>query len=330
MSGALWSIGLRWGMRMIGFLSTLIVARLLLPSDYGIVAMAVMVTGLIQTFLDANASTALLRAPDATREYVDSAWTLAFVQSLVVATVMAILAPFAASYFNEPRLANVLWATAPAIVLGGAASVGPLLARKCLDYSLEVKLALLSRVVSFVATVGLAWWWRSYWALVLGGLAGAIVGFVAGYLFHPFRPRLEAKHLRDLMGFSQWMIVSGIGVYGARKLDGFVIGRVGTAADVGLYNVGMELGQMLPTELGAPMSRALLPILASLHGEPARMRTAVMKTTAAMNTLTLPAGVGLALVHCVIEMAPRLWSDSVDGKNEPDRDRDEAVACRLA
>lgn len=294
--GAVWAIALRWGIRLIGMASTLIIARILTPADYGLIAMATLVTSLIETFVDVDATTALLRQPDADRDFIDSAWTLKFLQSIVVACAVAIGAPFAADYFREPRIAPILWIYTIIIVGGGLGSVGSILARKHYDFALEVKVSLIGRLSSFAATVTLALIYRNYWALVFGGIIGMVVGVTASYAMHPFRPRFTLVRVGELFGFSQWLLISGIGVFFARKLDGFLVGRVGSSADLGVYNLSSELGQMLPTELGAPLSRALLPILSTLHAEPLRMRQAVMKTTAAVNTLTLPVGIGLAMV----------------------------------
>jgi O-antigen/teichoic acid export membrane protein len=119
---------------------------------------------------------------------------------------------------------------------------------------------------------------------------------VAGYVLHPYRPRFTLVQAGTLWSFSQWMLVSGIGTYFALKADGFLVGRVGSAHDLGLYNVALELGLMVTIELGAPLNRALLPVLSTLHAEPERLRNALMQTVAAVNAFTMPAGVGLALV----------------------------------
>lgn len=311
--GTLWSVGLRWSLRLIGLLSTVIVARLLSPSDFGLLAMATLVMGLVETFLDADAANALLRTPDATKEFADSAWTIKVIQSAVVALAVAVAAPFAADYFNEPRVAPILWVLIASIILSGLASVGPLMARKELNFSLEVKASLIGRVATLIATIALAVAWHSYWALVAGTLIGQVIGFAAGYALHPYRPRFTLVHARELWGFSQWMLVSGIGLFFARKVDGFVVGRAGTAKDLGVYNIGMEMGQMITMELGAPLNRALLPVLSTLHGDPLRMRAALMKTVAAVNTVTLPAGVGLALVANLVVpvVLGRAWTEAI-------------------
>jgi len=291
---------MRWGVRLIGLFSTVIVARLLVPADYGLIAMASLVMTLVQVFIESDAGNALLREPNASEAFQHSTWTIRFLQSLVLALVISLAAPLASAYFREPRLEAVIWVFAVSVVVEGLSGLGPLLARKDLSYGSEVKILLASRVVNLVVTVGLALAWRNYWALVLGAVSGSFTSTALSYLLHPYRPRIDFSHTRAILGFSQWMILTFIGTFAARKVDGFVVGRIGSAADLGSYNVGMELGQMVTAELGSPLSRALLPVLSTLHADPPRMRAAVMKTTAAMNTITLPAGIGLAAVAPVL------------------------------
>ena len=96
-------------MRGIGFISTVVMARLLAPSDYGIVAMAMLLVGLTQAVLDFGASTALLRKTTVTRDEVDSAWTLGVIQGGLIGLLLLATSPLAVSYFKEPRVGPVLW-----------------------------------------------------------------------------------------------------------------------------------------------------------------------------------------------------------------------------
>ena len=97
--GALLVVGMRWTDRLIGFVSTLILARLLLPEDFGIVAMASIIVGLIATLLDLGVGSALIQNKHAAREEFDTAWTLRLMQAVFVALFIWLLAPFAAEYF---------------------------------------------------------------------------------------------------------------------------------------------------------------------------------------------------------------------------------------
>ena len=91
--GAAWTIGTRWLIKGLGFINTVIMARLLMPEDYGIVAMGMLVVGLIQTFLDFGPGTALLRKAEVSRDEIDSAWTLGILQGLGAGLVLLWLNP---------------------------------------------------------------------------------------------------------------------------------------------------------------------------------------------------------------------------------------------
>jgi len=107
--GAVWQVGTRWAIKGIGFFNTVIMARILLPADYGIVAMAMLVVGLIQALMSFGATTALMRKDEISRDEIDSVWTLRTLQSLGMGLVLVLVAVPAATYFKEVRVEYVLW-----------------------------------------------------------------------------------------------------------------------------------------------------------------------------------------------------------------------------
>lgn len=294
--GTLWSVGLRWAMKGIGLVSTLVLARLLAPEDYGLVAMAMLWVSFIEIFFSVSSDAVLLRDAKADRALIDSAWTLRLLQSIAIAAIVALLSPVAAKFFHEPRLVPVILVLSIGIIVSGFGSYGPLLARKDLDFALEVRLAISAKMISFVFTVGLALWMRNYWALVYGTVFGYLIGCVMSYAFHSYRSRFTLCRVREIWNFSQWMLVSGVGQFFARKIDEFLVGRLGSPGTLGLYSVASDLGQTVSAELSGPLNRALLPVLAQIAESGARMTSAVSKAISASNILILAAGFGLAAV----------------------------------
>ena len=118
--GAAWHVAMRWAIRGIGLISTAVMARLLMPADYGVIGMSMLVVGIIQTFLDFSVGTALLRKGEVSRDEVDSAWSLGLIQGALVSLLMLVMAPFAALYFQEPRVQPVLWVFAACVGLASA------------------------------------------------------------------------------------------------------------------------------------------------------------------------------------------------------------------
>src|SRR5579883_3199995 len=96
--GSAWMIAARWGIRLVGLLSTIVLARLLAPADFGLVAMGMLVVNFTMVFGQAGQTLAVIRTPDATRDHFDTAWTMSIVIGVIVATSLVCVAPLASWY----------------------------------------------------------------------------------------------------------------------------------------------------------------------------------------------------------------------------------------
>lgn len=296
MLGAAWAVSTRWVIKGIGFLNTVIMARLVMPADYGVVAMAMLVVGLTQALMDFGATTALMRKDEVTRDELDSAWTLRWLQSMAMALVLAVGAPFAAVYFQEPRVQYVLWVLAACVFTSGASNIGFVLAQKAFNFALEFKHQVICKILGVVATVVSGYVLRDYRALVIGVATGYTSGMVLSYVMHPYRPRWNTSKIGEIWAVTKWLMLAGVGGFILRKGDELMAARIGTTTDFGLYNVGSDLGQMPTGEVGPAMLRALMPVLVAMRGTVQEVNAAVVKTVGAMNTITLPIGLGFAAV----------------------------------
>ena len=201
--GAAWTVGTRWAIKGIGFLNTVIMARLVLPADYGIVAMAMLVVGLTQALMDFGASTALMRKRDVSRDEIDSAWTLRWLQNIGMGLILLLISPFAATYFEEPRVEYVLWVLAACVAVAGAGNIGLVLAQKEFNFSLEFRIQVICKTLGVVATVAAGYLLRDYRALVIGVCTGYISGLVLSYGDAPLSTPLEHQQNRRHMGCDQ-------------------------------------------------------------------------------------------------------------------------------
>ncbi|MBK1682246.1 oligosaccharide flippase family protein [Rhodoferax fermentans] len=295
-SGAFWTVSTRWMLKGLGFVSTLIVARLLLPSDYGIVAMATLAAGLIQAMLDFGASTALLRKGAVSQAEIDSAWTLRLLEGCAVGLLLLGVAHPSALYFKEPRVEAVMWVLAACMVISSASNIGFTLAQKEFNFSLQFRHNLICKSIGVVATIAAAFLLRDYRALVIGVVTGYVSGCIMSYVMHPYRPRWNTTQIGEIWAVTKWLMLAGLGGFLLRKSDELIAARIGTTGEYGLYNVGADLGQLPTGELGPAMLRAFLPVLSSIQDDLARTNQAVIKTLSAVNTITLPVGLGFAAV----------------------------------
>ena len=256
---------MRWTDRLIGLASTLVLARLLLPDDFGIVAMASVVVGLIDTLLDLGVGSALIQNKDAAREEFDTAWTLRLMQAVLAAVSIWLLAPLAAEYFRDTRVLDVIRVMAFAILIGGFENIGIVAFQKNMEFGRDFQFFFFRRIAGFVVTIALAFWLHSYWAMVVGAIVGRIVGVAISYWLHDYRPRFSLVRLKEIWSFSQWILIRNLGDYGVMQVDKFLVGRRTDASTMGSYALADEIASMPSTELLAPLSRVLFPHLSMLQ-----------------------------------------------------------------
>lgn len=310
--GGVWMVGMRWATRLIGLVSTMILARLLVPEDFGIVAMAMIVVGFLEVFSYLATDLALIQNQDATREHYDAAWTVNILQALLLTAALFLLAEPAAAYFRDDRLVAVIrWLSLRAL-LQGFQNIGVVAFRKELDFAKEFRFWIYRRLIQFFITVGLALMLRSYWALVAGIVVGQAIGIALSYAMHPYRPRLCFRRMGELWNFSQWMLIFHVGRFLGLKTDQFVIGRLTGATSMGSYFVASEVATMPTHELAIPLGRGLFPAFAKLTRDPPELAKRFLFVLAALAIVFFSLGFGLAAVSedAVAVILGDQWSDA--------------------
>ena len=295
-SGAAWMLLLRGADRALGITSTVVLARLLVPGDFGIVAMAMSVIALIELGSAFSFDMAIIQRRDPTPDHYNTAWTMTLLFATVCAVAIALLAYPSGSFYNEPRLPPVMLALAFGTFLAGLENIGVVNFRRSMNFSREFSFLFSKRIVGFVVTLALAVIFRSYWALVIGTLSRSAAGVVLSYLMEPYRPRLSFKARDDLVSFSGWMFLNNVLSVGLARLPHFTVGRLSGSTWLGTYTVASEIGTLPATELAAPVSRAVFPGYSRVQHDPTVLRQTFLDVLGATTAIALPASVGLALV----------------------------------
>jgi O-antigen/teichoic acid export membrane protein len=295
-SGATWMVALKGADNALGVISTIVLARLLVPSDFGALAMAMSVIALLELMSAFRFDVAIIQRQSVTREHLDTAWTFNVVFGAAVAAFTYGLAGAAAAFYNEPRLESILHVLAFGWLAFGLENIGTVAFRKELEFRKEFLFSLAKRVSMFAVTVPLAFILRNYWALVVGVVVGKFISVVISFLIHPFRPRFSLAGARDLFSFSTWLLLNNILYFVNDRVSNFIIGRVSGARALGSYNVAYEISCMPTVDLAAPINRAVFPGYAKLVGEGGTLHRAFVNTIGLMTLMAFPAGVGVAAV----------------------------------
>lgn len=261
LTGTLWMGVWRWTARLIGFVSTVILARLLLPEDFGIVATGMLVVAFFDILIDVGTDRYLIRLSDPQREDWDTAWTLRLLLIATTSGIIFLAAVPLASYFGDGRLANVLRLLAFASLLRGFMNIGLTMYRREVEFRNIALVGLAQRLIGSITMVVLAFFLKSYWAMVLGEIAFGAAGVILSYRIHPYRPRLTLVRFAEQWEFCKWITVRNIALFMAERGDQVVVAKFFGIGQIGLYSMAMKFAALPTRHLTAPM---LLPIYSGL------------------------------------------------------------------
>jgi len=294
-SGAVIMVAMRWIDRLIGITSTFILARILVPDDFGIVAMSSVVVAFADIIFDLGINIALIQRKNPTQAYYNTAWTLRIMQVACVATFLMILAPFAADYYKDPRVTAAVQLMAVSLVVSSFENVGIVNFQKELRFIEDAKYVLFKRLVGFFITILLTLVLQSYWGMLLGALCGRLVATIRSYMVHPMRPRFALSEFRAIFGISQWVMVKNISSFLDRKLHIFLVGGMAKTSVTGGYTLASEISDVPGSDLLAPINRVLFPAFARAKDNLRELTNLLLRAQSIQVMVTFPACIGFVL-----------------------------------
>lgn len=293
--GAFWTVSLRMVLRFISVISTLVLARLLTPEDFGIYALAMTVYAFVDLLGAFGFGTALIQNPDATPAHYNTAWTLNLIFSLFTSSLLFLFAPYAATFLGEPELKVVARFMSILFLLDGIKNVGIINFQKHMTFNQEFRFSLINKLSGFLITIPLAFILHSYWAMLWGLLASTLMLVVMSYVMQPFRPRLELSRAREMISFSVWLQVNNILYYFSRHTERILVSRIADVAAVGSLQLAREIGQLL-REIVQSINRAVFPGYAKVNNNPDRMLELFCDVNAMLMIIGFPVAIGLAAI----------------------------------
>jgi PST family polysaccharide transporter len=294
--GAAWNGATRVLVNLVSLASSVLLARLLVPADFGLVATATTVFGILSSVTELSLSSALIRHPDPTDRHFDVAWTLGLARSLLLAVVMSASAPVLASVFNEPRLLAIVLVLAGSIAIGGLTNPKLVVFQRQLEFWQGFALQVTTRVVMLAATLAVALVQRSYWALIAGMVASQITQVLLSYVLLPYRPSFRLAGARELLDFTVWLSLGQAVNTLNWKSDPLLVGYFLGPTALGHYTFGDNLAQLPSREAIAPIAQTLFPAFSRISGDPAAVRAAYVRAQTFLFMIALPAGCGFAAI----------------------------------
>lgn len=286
----------RIGVNAISFVSSIILARLLLPEDFGLVAIALSISAIITALTSLPIGEALIRLNHIEEDHFDSAFTLGFLRASLLAIVLAVAALPVGHLYGDARLTPIMFALALQALITAFYSPRWMLIQKRLSFGPDAFQHITTRLIAAVTAIFIAYYYRSHWAIITPILVAQLASVAITYIFAPYRPRLCVTRIPEIWSFSIWMTFSTILKTVGAKLDTLLIGGMLGQRAVGYYNYGEEKAALPTRELSGPLIGLLFPGLAAVKNDPARLAAAYKRVQALIFAVCAPLGVGFALV----------------------------------
>jgi len=296
----MWVFGLRFTNRGLGFVRTIILARLLAPSDFGLLGIAMLAISTLETFSQTGFQAALIQKKGNVESYLDTAWTVSAIRGVVLFLILYLFAPVVAKFFNSPQAVLVIKVIAVSTLLSGFRNIGILFFQKELEFNKQFTYEFSATLVDITIAITLAFMLRNVWALVWGGLAANFVRLFMSYILHPYRPRirLDKGEFKELFGFGRWVLGSSILGFLVVQGDDIFVGKMLGVTALGFYQMAYLISNLPATEITHVISQVTFPAYSKLQNDVKRLREAYL------DTLQLTAFVSIPIAGGIFILAP--------------------------
>jgi O-antigen/teichoic acid export membrane protein len=284
--------------------TTVVLARLLSPTDYGLQSMVFTLTAFFSLFKDAGLSVATVQRETLTQEQISTLFWINLALGAFLTIVVAALSPFLAAFYKDPRL---LWLTvaSSSIFLFNSLSVQhKALLDRAMRFSTSVKIDILTATIGSVIAIGMAALGCGYWSLICQNISLSIICTAATWIAMPWlpgRPRWTAE-LRSMLRFGGTVTMNSVVVYVAYNTEKILLGRFWGAAPLGIYSRAYQLATLPVQQLIGAVHIVAFSVLSRMQAEVQRLERAYLKSLSLIVSLTVPVVISTALFSDEIVM----------------------------
>lgn len=289
--GALY-VGVAQAWRMVlSFVSAVVFARLLLPSDFGLVAMVAPVVAFAALIQDLGLSQATVQRETVTQSLLGALFWLNVCAGLVLSLALIALAPALAAFYDQPEVVALASAFSIVILLTSLQNQHLAIMTRRMEFLRISVIESAAASLGFIAGLIVAYVYASYWALLAASLITALSSTILFWIFSGWRPGHSSfgGAFKEIAGFSSGLTGHALFTYLARNLDDVLIGRYHGAEALGFYDRAYKLLLLPLNQISAPLGRVMIPLLSRLRSERDRYAAAYLEAATYLMIVTQPA-----------------------------------------
>ncbi len=297
--------------RLLGLISIVILARLLSPEDFGIVAIAAIMLQFSAILSNSGIQEYIPQKDQVDDEDLNTAWTIDVSMKFILWLLLFLSAPLIGRFYDEAELVAVIQVVSVVVFLRALQNPGIHLLRRQLVYKPIFWLLAWQKALSFIFVISIALITKSYWAMIIGDIVSALVGIIGSYLLHPYRPRLSLKKMFEQWAFTKWTFAKGIvGVLGA-QVDTLMVSKWFSIGELGGYSVIRGISVLPATDIVGPAVEPLIATFARVKYDLAALDHQLRTSLLVIFLLILPACMVLIVNSDAIVLAllGEQWKD---------------------
>jgi O-antigen/teichoic acid export membrane protein len=311
--GGLWVFALRIVNRGLGFIRTIILARLLAPTDFGLFGIAILAISTLETLSQTGFHSALIQKKNNVESYLNVAWTVSVIRGILVFLVLLIFAPVIANFFNSPQTSSVIRLIAITAFCSGCTNIGVILFQKDLEFKKKFTYEFSGTIVDLTVALSLGFLLQSVWALVLAGVLAGFTRLFMSYVISSHRPKFEfnIEKFLCLFGFGKWVYSSSVLVFLITSGDDLFVAKMLGITSLGLYQMAYLISNLPSTEIAHVISQVTFPAYSKMQSNLSKLKEAYIKV------LKFTAFTSIPLAGSIYILAPDFSSICLGNKWEP-------------
>lgn len=287
----------------LSFLRSVIMARLLMPEIFGLIAICSMVTRGIEIFTETGFGAALMHRQQRFEEARDTAFTLLVLRGAGLSMVAFLVAPWIAEFYDEQILTSAIAIIGMSFLLTGFHNINVIALQKELDFKRLTYLEQIGAVLNTIVAVGLAYVLRDIWALVYAQLAGSVILGGLSYMVVSVRPRFRFDLVvaKELFSYGKFMTGLAIVLFLSGQLDHAMIGKLLGMESLGYYTVAYTLANIPSTNLSKIIARVIFPMFCKLQADPVQLRVEYARGIRLVAVIVVPISIAIVvLAHDIV------------------------------
>lgn len=315
MSGMMWGFISQFSMRFVTFVVGIILARLLSPSDYGLIAMTAIFTEISSIIVDSGFSTAIIRKKERTEMDYSTVFIMNVLISIVVCVLLFVCSGSIADFYREPLLKDIIRLNGLFVFLGSFIAVQSTRMAAEMKFKTKNIISIVNTVIGGIISVGMAFAGFGVWALVFPRFFRIISDAVLYWFYQRWFPRLQFSwtSCRELFSFGSKMMASSVINVIYNNIYPIVIGKRFSSADLGLYSKASGYAQLPSGTITGVVGSVALPILSNIQDDDERLRESYRKLIRLTSFLVFPVMFGMAALArpLVIVLITEKWLGAV-------------------